>query len=328
MHFHSLYCPPDPTIESGIGPLIHTVRPYTMVPDSGIGLIVRAVQHIMTRGVLGDFVECGVWQGGCGAALKLAEQLMQNSSLVHPEAGQPRSLHLFDSYEGLPVVNQVDGPMASQWQNATDDPGYYDNCTASLESVQDNFKSLDLLNSTAQFYKGWFEETIPQFVITRKPDFKISVLRLDGDWYSSTKTCLENLYPLVSDNGVIIIDDYYTWDGCALAVHEYLGAHQLNHRIRSLADFSAAYIVKKPHRDVFDYPSSEESATALQMHVQNLQTQVQLLESSLQRSQEILKSKEAEIAAMQSSKFWQMRHQFLRLKAKLGISETRRNAHH
>ena len=71
--------------------------------------------------------------------------------------------------------------------------------------------------------RGWFSETIPRFI----PPSPIAVLRLDGDWYDSTRVCLENLYPQVAPGGIVIIDDYYNWDGCARAVNEFLADSRL-----------------------------------------------------------------------------------------------------
>ena len=74
------------------------------------------------------------------------------------------------------------------------------------------------------------------------------MLRLDGDWYDSTMQCLEALVPLVAEGGTIIIDDYYAWDGCARAVHDYLSRNDLPYRIKSLYGNYGAYMVKRPHR--------------------------------------------------------------------------------
>jgi O-methyltransferase len=87
--------------------------------------------------------------------------------------------------------------------------------------------------------RGWFKDTLATFV----PPAPIAVLRLDGDWYESTWQCLEALYPHVAPGGLIIIDDYYAWDGCARAVHAYLAQHQLAERIRQ-SRAGVAYVVK------------------------------------------------------------------------------------
>ena len=89
-----------------------------------------------------------------------------------------------------------------------------------------------------ELIKGWFENTVP----TNKHD-SISLLRLDADWYDSTKICLEHLFPKVVKDGIIIIDDYYVWDGCTKAVHDYLSETKSSCRIHQL-DNRTAYIIK------------------------------------------------------------------------------------
>lgn len=222
-------------IKNQIEVITQRLRPYTMISNSGIEFIISTVKQVIDNKVSGDFVECGVWKGGCSAAMILAQMALQPN--------QQRLSDLFDSYEGLPAAESLDGPMALQWQSNVDSPGYYDNCTAWLETVQHNFELLGIPSCNTIFHKGWFEETIPRFV-QEHPNLKIAIVRLDGNWYTSTKVCIENLYPLVSEKGIAIIDGYYAWDGC-VAIHEFLGKHKLNHRLRSLSDFLAAYFIKK-----------------------------------------------------------------------------------
>lgn len=87
--------------------------------------------------------------------------------------------------------------------------------------------------------KGWFNETLPSFPKSNET----TLLRLDGDCYDSTMTCLEHLYPLVQKGGLVIIDDYFVWDGCSRAVHDYLSKHQLCDRIEHTQN-QVAYIRK------------------------------------------------------------------------------------
>jgi hypothetical protein len=54
------------------------------------------------------------------------------------------------------------------------------------------------------------------------PPVPIAILRLDGDWYDSTLVVLRSLWQFMAPNGVVIIDDYYAWDGCSRAVHDFL----------------------------------------------------------------------------------------------------------
>lgn len=143
---------------------------------------------------------------------------------------------MLDSFQGLPPATELDGPMALAWQEKTET-----NCTASLEEVE---AVLDGLVGW-ELVPGWFEDTTRE--LAKRLD-EIALLRLDGDWYDSTLTCLEHLVPLVSEEGVVILDDYYTWDGCARATHDFLSRHDHSYRIRSIPGGIGAYFVKRPHR--------------------------------------------------------------------------------
>jgi O-methyltransferase len=177
-------------------------RHYTMIPTE-IYVPNLLLAHQL-RHVDGCVVECGVWRGGMIAGI--AEVL-----------GPHRAYFLFDSFQGLPPAEEIDGQVAIAWQTDIDSPTYYNNCTASEMEARTAMR----LSKAAQYsiVRGWFEETLPHF----KPPCPIALLRLDGDWYQSTRLCLEYLSPYLARNGIIIVDDYYTWDGCARAVHEFLG---------------------------------------------------------------------------------------------------------
>ena len=83
-----------------------------------------------------------------------------------------------------------------------------------------------------QIVAGWFEATLPHMRL----DDGIALLRLDADWYESTTTCLENLYHRLAPGGLLVVDDYYTWDGCARALHDFLARHEPTARVRQWAD--------------------------------------------------------------------------------------------
>jgi O-methyltransferase len=173
--------------------------------------------------VEGDFVECGVWRGGMSGAI--AEVL-----------GKDKFFYLFDSFEGLPTVKEIDGIAAKQWQDNKTSSYYYNNCKAEINFAETAMKKAGV---RYQLVKGWFKDTLPSFA----PKKKIAILRLDGDWYDSTMDCLTNLYPLVEEHGLIIIDDYYAWDGCARAVHDYLSQNKLPVRIHQTKR-GVFYIIK------------------------------------------------------------------------------------
>ncbi|HRK29969.1 MAG TPA: TylF/MycF/NovP-related O-methyltransferase [Tepidisphaeraceae bacterium] len=168
------------------------------------------------RQVPGCVVECGVWRGGMIAGI---------ASVL----GNRREYHLFDSFEGLPPAREIDGPDAIQWQADTADPNYFDNCAAEQRWAEQAMRRAGA--KEFQLHRGWFEDTVTQFT----PPTPIALLRLDGDWYDSTLVCLEALYDHVHPDGMIVIDDYYTWDGCARAVHDFLSRRKLNARIRQAA---------------------------------------------------------------------------------------------
>jgi O-methyltransferase len=178
----------------------------------------------------GCVVECGVWRGGMIAGM--AEVL-----------GADRQYFLFDSFEGLPPAREeLDGASAVAWQTDTKSPNYYNNCAAAEEEAAGAMK----LSGATSFslVKGWFNQTLPSFT----PPCEIAVLRLDCDWYDSVRLCLERLYPHVAPGGIVIVDDYYTWDGCAHAVNEFISGFAPPDAVPRLSQFRdvAAYLVK-PH---------------------------------------------------------------------------------
>lgn len=182
--------------------------------------VVRRFRHIP-----GLIVECGVWRGG----------MMGGIASV---CGPSRSYVLFDSFEGLPPAREIDGEEATAWQSDTKNPKYYDNCRADESFAREAMKRAG--SQDFQLVKGYFERTLPGY----KPSDGIAILRLDGDWYESTMTCLEHLYPYVVENGVIMLDDYYTWDGCSRAVHDFLSKHSSIDRIEQCGE-RLCFIVKR-----------------------------------------------------------------------------------
>ncbi len=203
--------------------LYHKYKLYTMLPKhdflDNIGLVKKYAA------LQGAVVECGVWRGGVSACL--AEVL-----------GNDRKYYLFDSFEGLPAAKEIDGDNAIEWQQRTDAPDYYNNCTAEIDWAKTAMK----LSGASKYdiIKGWFCDTLPNF--NKKES--IAILRLDGDWYESTMDCMVNLYPQVVVGGLILIDDYYAWDGCSRAIHDYLSKNNLTCRIKQYNNGNLHYIIK------------------------------------------------------------------------------------
>jgi hypothetical protein len=193
--------------------LINKVKEFTMTSPERIITLIKAVTYIEKYKIPGDIVECGVWKGG--SIMAVIESLKKLNS-------EYRQVFLYDTFEGMSQPTTLDqdfkGNTASELLN-TRIKSEEDMILAysPLESVKSRVGSLEYPPDKIKFIKGKVEETIPKIM----PE-KISLLRLDTDWYESTKHELKHLYPLVSKNGVIIIDDYGHWQGCKKAVDEFI----------------------------------------------------------------------------------------------------------
>ena len=193
------------------------VEPHSMVETTGIDMLFRICEKVIVNNIEGDFVETGVWEGGL-SAIFLRKIIKNNLN---------KKLYLYDTFEGMPEPTVIDVKTTKEvgfrahreWIN-TKDGEFSDWCRASLDTVKDTLSQVTLDYEKHTFFiKGKVEDTLLDS--KNLPD-KISVLRLDTDWYTSTKIEMEVLYPKVVKNGYIIIDDYYHWRGCRKAVDEYL----------------------------------------------------------------------------------------------------------
>jgi hypothetical protein len=95
-------------------------------------------------------------------------------------------------------------------------------CEASLDDVQENIMSTGYPKTLTRYVQGRVEDTL----YTETPS-DIAILRLDTDWFESTRLELQILFPLVRRGGVVIIDDYGHWRGSRKAVDEYFSTTRL-----------------------------------------------------------------------------------------------------
>lgn len=210
-----------------------TAKRYTMSNPVRCRHLWNTCQQVLNRDVPGCFVECGVWKGGSSAIMALA--------IKH--TSQKRHLHLFDSFEGLPEPTEKDGAAAAAYSGGRNKGklAAINQCRAGLDEVRHLILDVVKVNNEfAHFHVGWFQNTIPTDAGQLGP---IALLRLDGDWYDSTKICLEHLYPLLSPGGVIILDDYFCWEGCQKATDEYRSRNNIPHPIHQI-DQDAAFWMK------------------------------------------------------------------------------------
>lgn len=193
--------------------IFHYVRDnrLSIVSDEALYTTIMACTHVAQMGVEGDFVECGVYRGG--NAILAAD--------VFRRRAPQKSTWLYDTFSGMTEPGEVDVSIAGavakekfeQQQRKDHNAWQY----ASIEDVRENFDRAGLLAGVVRFVEGDILQTLKS---THLPA-AISVLRLDTDWYESTKVELEVLYPRLANGGILIIDDYGSWQGSKKAVDEY-----------------------------------------------------------------------------------------------------------
>lgn len=190
---------------------------FTMVGMHRLDNVQFCVEDVLRRNVPGDLVETGIWKGGVTIFMR---------AILKAHQDPDRLVWAADSFQGLPAP-QDEGDGA--------DFSNVDELKISLERVQEHFRRFNMLDDRVRFLKGWFSETLPT-----APIEKIAVLRLDGDLYSSTTDALKSLYHKVSPGGYVIADDYYSWDSCKRAVHDFLDARGEKVEIKKV-DWTGAY---------------------------------------------------------------------------------------
>jgi O-methyltransferase len=191
--------------------IITSVRSRTMTSREKLNALIFAVRYVVRHDIPGDIVECGVWRGG---------SMMTIAKTLQSVDAADRRLHLYDTYEGMTEPTEHDrrhdGRMAADMLAVTGRDGHVW-AAASLEDVQQGMRETGYPEGLITYYKGPVEQTIPE----NAPE-QISILRLDTDWYESTRHELEHLFPRLVPGGVLLLDDYGWWEGCRKAVEEFL----------------------------------------------------------------------------------------------------------
>ena len=181
----------------------------------------RAVRYLVENDIAGDFVECGVFMG--------ASIVCMIRTLQHFIGAKPRDIWLYDTFEGMPEQNPEldifhDPAQYPLWDQIKRDDGSGGSnwVHGPIDSVKANVNRTGYPEDRLRYVKGMVEQTLPEWA----PD-RIALLRLDTDYYSSTKHELTYLYPRVVSGGVVIIDDYGAFKGCKQAVDEYIRENRL-----------------------------------------------------------------------------------------------------
>jgi O-methyltransferase len=219
--------------------VVAKVRPYSITSAPRILSVVDAVRYCVEREVPGAFAECGVWRGGSIIAMILTLQELGRTD---------RDLYLYDTFEGMTEPTEHDvsafGRSAVDiWSEAQEGSGVafpeYFNEDFTEEIVRENVLGTGYPAERVHFVRGTVEETLPD----QAPP-EIALLRLDTDWYESTRHELVHLYPRLVEGGVLIIDDYGHWEGARRAVDEYFGSEAAP-LLLSRIDYTARIAVKR-----------------------------------------------------------------------------------
>jgi hypothetical protein len=182
----------------------HDSQRLTISSDERIDNVLELARVLIDESVPGDFIETGAWRGGMTIMMRAA---------LNAFGDDTRHVWVADSFQGLPEPDpdtDLRDAIGARLMRAVE------SLSTDLDAVRAAFARVGLLDARVRFLPGWFHETLPCAPIER-----LALMRLDGDWYESTRTALETLYPKLSPGGYVIIDDYGLPTGCARAVDEY-----------------------------------------------------------------------------------------------------------
>jgi O-methyltransferase len=194
--------------------LYYPARCHTLIGRRRLDNIQQCVETVVREGIPGDVIETGVWRGGACIFMKAVLQAYGDTT---------RSVWVADSFEGLP-------PPDAQYPADTGDHHHEwsDYFAVSKPEVEENFRRYGLLDEHVKFLVGWFKDTLPTAPIER-----LAVMRLDGDMYEATIQAMESLYPRLSPQGFVIVDDYYLAP-CAKAIHDFRDVRGIRDEIQPI----------------------------------------------------------------------------------------------
>ncbi len=199
-------------IEDDFKLIWNKVSDFTMISIERGYSVFKSIEYIVSNNIKGDIAECGVWKGGTCMLAAL--------SLIYFGI-RDKKIYMYDTFKGMPEPSENDCIAASgenmkkRWKTSIENNGN-SMWASSLSEVKNNMKKTDYPEENLIYIKGDVCKTLK-----KNKANKLSMLRLDTDWYESTKAELELLYPLLSEKGVLIIDDYGHFTGARKAVDEY-----------------------------------------------------------------------------------------------------------
>jgi O-methyltransferase len=190
---------------------------FTLTSQHRMYALYKAVEYVVNSGLQGDFIECGVWRGGSSMLIALTLLKMGQTH---------RKIYLYDTFEGMtePTKDDISKKENAQeiWRKCQRE-NHNDWCFSAISDVRRNMLSTGYPENNIFLIKGKVEDTIPSTIPSN-----VALLRLDTDFYGSTKHEMIHLYPLLVQKGVLIIDDYGYWAGARKAVDEYFVSNNIH----------------------------------------------------------------------------------------------------
>jgi O-methyltransferase len=206
--------------------LFARVRPYTQTSLDRVTTLADAVEYVVAANVPGDFVECGVWRGGSSMAIALT---------LLDQGAQNRRIWMYDTFGEMPAPGSEDRDYTGR-EVTGHETSMLGETGLSLADVRAAMRSTDYPEERITYIRGLVAETIPGTVPAQ-----IALLRLDTDWYESTRHELVHLYPRLVRGGVLIIDDYGHYSGARQAVDEYFAGSPI---LLARVDYTGRMAVK------------------------------------------------------------------------------------
>jgi hypothetical protein len=195
----------------GLNFMHQSSRRLTLCDDVKLDNVLELLCRLHDEGIPGDLIETGVWRGGMTIWMRAALRALGDTT---------RTVWVADSFTGLPNPDPHLDLRDSIWAHVLTS---VQSLEASLDEVKQAFAHAGLLDGQVRFLSGWFADTLAD-----APIDQLAMMRLDGDWYESTRDALDALYPRLAHGGFAIIDDYGLTTGCARAVDEYRARHRID----------------------------------------------------------------------------------------------------
>ncbi len=200
--------------------LVNRLKAYTMCDFERMKSLIDLSLYLNSQQIKGDFVECGTYKGGTAAVL--AKYM-----------GADRHLYLYDSFQGMPSTSDKDGIEAAKWVGQ---------CRGTVEDVREAMKLVSADDSRYTIIEGWFENTFH-----KKLPKEVAFLHCDADWYDSVTLVLDTFYPLISEGGCVVLDDFGYWEGCREAFYDFCVRHNEKPLLERVGSSQAYWIKHKLH---------------------------------------------------------------------------------